>query len=80
MQVYKDIGFDGWILKPVDFKRLSELFRGIYDGDARNNAVYRPGQWEHGGWFTSKQKQEKQEVDMDSSSESTPVAQPMADA
>ncbi|KAH8129002.1 hypothetical protein FP744_10007553 [Trichoderma asperellum] len=49
---YVDAGFDGWILKPIDFKRLSTLLRGIYDAETRKSCVYVPGEWEKGGWFT----------------------------
>ena len=50
-QTYIDAGFDGWILKPVDFKRLNTLIAGIVDDDIRNSCVYKPGEWERGGWF-----------------------------
>ncbi|KAL4792215.1 hypothetical protein BDV19DRAFT_257598 [Aspergillus venezuelensis] len=51
-QMYIDLGFDGWIMKPVNFDRLNTLLAGICDHEARNNAIYKPGQWEKGGWFT----------------------------
>ena len=50
-QIYVDAGFDGWILKPVDFKRLSVLMAGIVEDDTRNECLYEPGEWERGGWF-----------------------------
>ncbi|KAF4452393.1 hypothetical protein F53441_4739 [Fusarium austroafricanum] len=50
-QTYVDAGFDGWILKPIDFKRLNTLLAGIFDGEARKSCLYEPGQWERGGWF-----------------------------
>ena len=49
---YVNAGFDGWILKPIDFKRLERLLQGIVDDDVRNEALYVPGEWERGGWFT----------------------------
>ncbi|KIW80271.1 hypothetical protein Z517_06886 [Fonsecaea pedrosoi CBS 271.37] len=49
---YVQIGFDGWILKPVDFKRVDLLLKGIVDQEARNECVYEPGKWERGGWFS----------------------------
>ncbi|KAK0708129.1 hypothetical protein B0H67DRAFT_556673 [Lasiosphaeris hirsuta] len=49
--VYADAGFDGWILKPIDFKRLETLLLGIVDDGVRNESVYVPGEWERGGWF-----------------------------
>ncbi|KAM0243520.1 hypothetical protein ACHAPO_000370 [Fusarium lateritium] len=50
-QKYIDAGFDGWILKPIDFKRLNTLLAGISDEEVRNSCLYEPGQWERGGWF-----------------------------
>ena len=50
-QTYIDAGFDGWILKPIHFDRLSELMRGIVDGSVRTKCLYQRGQWEQGGWF-----------------------------
>jgi len=54
-QVYVDAGFDGWILKPIDFKRLNVLLSGIVDETVRNDCLYRPGEWEQGGWFEKRQ-------------------------
>ncbi|KAM0499614.1 hypothetical protein ACHAPB_005941 [Verticillium nonalfalfae] len=34
-KTYADAGFDGWILKPVDFKRLHTLLLGIVDDNVR---------------------------------------------
>lgn len=48
---YTNTGFDGWILKPIDFKRLEHLLFGIIDDEARDDAVYVVGEWEKGGWF-----------------------------
>ncbi|KAI9759244.1 MAG: Light-sensor Protein kinase [Chaenotheca gracillima] len=53
---YSDAGFDGWILKPIDFKRLTVLLAGITDLDQRREAVYKPGDWEKGGWFGIEKK------------------------
>lgn len=53
--LYTEAGFDGWILKPIDFKRLSFLLTGIVDEDTRGSCLYQPGEWEHGGWFTRQQ-------------------------
>ncbi|KAI4263111.1 MAG: hypothetical protein L6R42_001734 [Xanthoria sp. 1 TBL-2021] len=52
-QKYIDAGFDGWILKPIDFPRLSVLLTGIVEEKTRESCLYAPGQWEKGGWFTS---------------------------
>ncbi|KPM42852.1 hypothetical protein AK830_g3674 [Neonectria ditissima] len=53
-QTYVDAGFDGWILKPIDFKRLSTLLAGITEEEVRNSCLYEPGEWERGGWFNSR--------------------------
>lgn len=54
-QTYIDAGFDGWILKPIDFKRLNVLLEGIVDEAKRENCLYKPGEWEKGGWFKKRQ-------------------------
>ncbi len=54
-QKYIDAGFDAWILKPVDFKRLNVLLAGIMEEEERNASLYKPGQWERGGWFANRQ-------------------------
>src|SRR4051794_27689258 len=50
-QKYVETGFDGWILKPVNFERVGLLLKGLIDAEARKECLYRPGQWERGGWF-----------------------------
>ena len=53
MSLYVDAGFDGWVMKPINFNRLNVLFEGLQTGDTRNAATYHPGcDWEQGGWFT----------------------------
>lgn len=54
-QLYIDAGFDGWILKPIDFKRLSTLLCGIVEEHTRKHCLYKPGKWEQGGWFAQQQ-------------------------
>lgn len=49
--IYIDAGFDGWILKPISFPRLSVLIKGIVDEEARASSLYEAGKWEKGGWF-----------------------------
>lgn len=51
MPAYIDTGFDGWIMKPIDFKRLSLILSGIQQEDVRNETTYQPNAWEKGGWF-----------------------------
>lgn len=47
-----DKGMDAWILKPIDFERLSDLKRGILDVVQRRRDLYIPGcDWERGGWM-----------------------------
>ncbi|ORY02677.1 hypothetical protein BCR34DRAFT_492984 [Clohesyomyces aquaticus] len=55
-QVYIAAGFDAWILKPISFTRLSELMAAIVDDKVREDCLYRPGQWEKGGWLHTGQK------------------------
>lgn len=49
---YIEVGFDGWILKPIDFKRVEVLLQGIINDGSRKECVYQPGKWEDGGWFS----------------------------
>ncbi|KAH8665802.1 hypothetical protein BGZ60DRAFT_56168 [Tricladium varicosporioides] len=48
---YIQSGFDGWVLKPVDFGRLDFLLRCLQDQQLKNEVLYVPGHWEKGGWF-----------------------------
>lgn len=48
---YLNLGFDGWVLKPIDFRRLQTLFEGAKAPGIRRETKYIPGQWEQGGWF-----------------------------
>lgn len=48
---YTSFGFDGWVMKPINFPRLNVLLSGITDPQTRKDAVYRAGEWENGGWF-----------------------------
>ncbi|KAJ5833937.1 CheY-like superfamily [Penicillium riverlandense] len=50
-QTYIDTGFDGWVMKPINFERLNIILSGLVDMEARKSATYRPGEWENGGWF-----------------------------
>jgi len=47
--------FDGWILKPINFRRVNELVGGIWDYDQRRRELYIPDSrkkhWERGGWL-----------------------------
>ncbi|KAJ7695709.1 phytochrome-like protein [Mycena rosella] len=45
-------GIDGWILKPIDFKRLKVILKGVTDPAQRALDLYHPGcSWEAGGWL-----------------------------
>lgn len=50
-QAYIDSGFDGWIMKPIDFHRVNLLLNGTQKEDTRSSCAYEPGMWEKGGWF-----------------------------
>ena len=54
---YIEIGFDGWLLKPVDFRRVNEMLKGIVDDSTRDSCLYEPGKWEQGGWFLKRDRQ-----------------------
>ncbi|KAJ5899360.1 CheY-like superfamily [Penicillium taxi] len=49
--IYVDVGFDGWITKPIDFQRFHSLLRGVRSTEHQRTCAYQPGMWEHGGWF-----------------------------
>jgi CheY-like chemotaxis protein len=48
---YIQAGFNGWVMKPINFARLDVLFGGVVDSNNKREARYIPGQWELGGWF-----------------------------
>ncbi|KAK3489970.1 phytochrome-like protein [Neurospora crassa] len=50
-QQCKEAGFDGWMPKPVDMKRLVRCLAGGLDQDARRTCVYDEKRFELGGWF-----------------------------
>jgi len=51
---YVEIGFDGWTLKPIDFKRLEAILTAIEDEQTREVLLYGEGNWSKGGWFKVK--------------------------
>jgi hypothetical protein len=73
-QKYIDAGFDGWILKPIDFKRLNTLLDGIFEEEVRSSCLYEQGQWERGGWFLPRSSVGGSET----SDATTPTAEPNA--
>ncbi len=48
------IHFDGWMLKPVDFKRMLQLLTGLSNAERRKEDAYRKGHWERGGWLNER--------------------------
>jgi len=48
---YVESGFDGWILKPIDFKRLEAILAAILDELMRESLQYGIASWRNGGWF-----------------------------
>ncbi|KAJ6049762.1 uncharacterized protein N7446_006911 [Penicillium canescens] len=50
-EMYVQSGFDGWVMKPIDFHRVNLLLGGVRIKWMRNRCVYQPGIWEQGGWF-----------------------------
>ncbi|KXG53403.1 CheY-like superfamily [Penicillium griseofulvum] len=55
LKAYIDTGFDGWVMKPINFARLNVLLGGLCDPYAREAATYTPErEWENGGWFNTK--------------------------
>lgn len=51
VQKYIDTGFDGYIVKPIDFKRVNAILTALKADNERAALTYTPGNWEHGGWF-----------------------------
>ncbi|KAJ9107618.1 hypothetical protein QFC21_001077 [Naganishia friedmannii] len=45
------VDFDGWMLKPIDFKRMLRILSGISQPELRADDAYERGQWERGGWL-----------------------------
>ncbi|KAJ5196276.1 hypothetical protein N7449_006755 [Penicillium cf. viridicatum] len=50
-KMYMESGFDGWVMKPIDFHTVDRLLGGVSLQWVREEVVYRPGVWEAGGWF-----------------------------
>jgi hypothetical protein len=47
------IASTGWMLKPVDFRRLDVILQSFKIAGIRREGLYRPGNWEQGRWFLS---------------------------
>lgn len=48
---YVESGFDGWILKPIDFTRLEMIIAAVMDEEIRKELLYGRTLWGLGGWF-----------------------------
>nr|DAZ85349.1 TPA_exp: phytochrome-3 [Monilinia laxa] len=53
---YIDCGFDGWILKPINFKKLEEILASVEDDEKREKLLYGNENlaWGKGGWLRLK--------------------------
>ncbi|OCK81591.1 hypothetical protein K432DRAFT_442245 [Lepidopterella palustris CBS 459.81] len=51
-QTFVNKGFDGWMVKPVSFNRLSLLLLSADSPDSREQVLYDPTDFEQGGWFS----------------------------
>ncbi|RAL58832.1 hypothetical protein DID88_009142 [Monilinia fructigena] len=53
---YIDCGFDGWILKPINFKKLEEILESVEDNQKREKLLYGNENvvWWKGGWLRLK--------------------------
>jgi CheY-like chemotaxis protein len=51
VQKYIDTGFDGYIMKPINFKRFNTLLCSLQSESERKALTYLPGNWENGGWL-----------------------------
>ncbi|KAK4168293.1 putative signal transduction histidine-protein kinase [Cladorrhinum sp. PSN259] len=52
-QQYKDVGFDGWMPKPIDMKRLGTYLAGALDFVIRKHGLYNGNDFAMGGWFSA---------------------------
>ncbi|OQV11121.1 Response regulator receiver domain-containing protein isoform 1 [Cladophialophora immunda] len=53
-QSFAASGFDGWLLKPVDFKRLALILSGAFNADSRKRGLYEEASFQQGGWFSER--------------------------
>jgi CheY-like chemotaxis protein len=51
LEDYLDTGFDGWILKPIDFQRLEAILAAIQNRQIRELLLHGKETWDKGGWF-----------------------------
>ncbi|KAK4223094.1 putative signal transduction histidine-protein kinase [Podospora fimiseda] len=48
---YREVGFDGWMPKPIDMRRLGTYLTGAFDFATRKLGFYDIGNFNVGGWF-----------------------------
>ena len=48
---YISAGFDGWVMKPIDYKRLEVIMTAVKDEQLKRLLIYSPGDWTSGGCF-----------------------------
>ncbi|KAG8886222.1 Light-sensor Protein kinase [Tulasnella sp. 331] len=53
-----EVGLDGYLLKPIVWDRVQDLFRGTTDPEQRRKDMYITGSWERGGWLGWNEKLE----------------------
>ncbi|KIW69483.1 hypothetical protein PV04_05358 [Phialophora macrospora] len=51
-QSFVKTGFDGWLLKPINFKRLALILSGVFSEDSREKCLYEEASFQQGGWFS----------------------------
>jgi len=54
-QQYAEAGFDGWMPKPIDMKRLVTYLAGAWDAVTRRRGTYDEKYFELGGWFITQE-------------------------
>jgi hypothetical protein len=57
VQEYIESGFDGWVLKLIDFKRLEAIIVAIENEKIRASMLYGARNWDKGGWFKVKSEE-----------------------
>ncbi|OCK77846.1 hypothetical protein K432DRAFT_445052 [Lepidopterella palustris CBS 459.81] len=47
-----EAGFDGWLVKPINFRRLNVVLAGALSRDKRKEGIYHEKEFRLGGWFS----------------------------
>jgi CheY-like chemotaxis protein len=53
LEKFVEIGFDGWLLKPIDFQRLNLTLAGAFSSGKRQEGIYERSRFRLGGWFAT---------------------------